>query len=304
MEYSKFTFKTALQLAAPHTWSPSVLPVLLALSCTLAQGFDASPLLVVVLLAISVSMQASVNTLNDYFDFVKGVDSVEDNLEVDDAALLYSNVRPASALRFAVCLLVAAFLLGIYVIWVAGWPPLVFAVIGAAAVFAYSAGKTPVSYLPIGEAVSGIVMGCLITAASYYSLTLSLGWEVFVWSAPLALQTGLIMMANNTCDIEKDVEAGRKTLPVLLGRSKAVAVYRCIAVICCVADIAIVAAWFGSGAIGLPFLALIALPMLINFWKCPFNQPSRVMAMSLATGFNAQLGCMYCACILLSAAIG
>lgn len=301
LEHSKFTFKTALQLAAPHTWSGSILPVLLALSCALAFGFEASPLLVCILLAISVFMQASVNTLNDYFDFVKGVDSAEDNLDVDDAALVYSNVSPNSALRFAVALLAAAFLLGVYVIWVAGWVPLAIAVVGAAVVFAYSAGKTPISYLPIGEVVSGFVMGCLVTVACYFSITLTFGWEVFVWSLPLVLQIGLIMLTNNTCDIEKDVEAGRRTLPVLLGRPRSIAVYRSIVAVDYLAIVAVVFAWFPEGAIILPFLALLSLPLAMNIWKCPFDQASRIQAMSLVTSFNAYMGCMYCICIVASA---
>ena len=302
LEHSKFTFKAALQLAAPHTWSASILPVLLASSCAMVETGRVHPPLVLVLLLICVLMQSSVNALNDYFDFVKGVDSEEDNLEADDAALVYSNVSPRSALAFAVALLAAAFLLGVYVIWVAGWAPLAIAVVGAAVVFAYSAGKTPISYLPIGEAVSGIVMGCLIMVACYYSLTLTFGWEVVAWSLPLVLQIGLIMMTNNTCDIEKDVEAGRRTLPVLLGRPKSVVAYRCIVAADYLAVLAVVLAWFSAGAVMLPFLALLSLPLAMNVWKCPFDQASRIQAMSLVTSFNAYMGCTYCVCILASAA--
>ena len=39
-------------------------------------------------------MQASVNTFNDYYDFVKGTDSADDDVEVSDATLVYNNVNP------------------------------------------------------------------------------------------------------------------------------------------------------------------------------------------------------------------
>ena len=41
--------------------------------------------------------------------------------------------------------------------------------------------------------------------------------RALLWAVPTVLGVGLIMLTNNTCDVEKDVEAGRRTLPVLLG---------------------------------------------------------------------------------------
>lgn len=304
MEHSKFTPKTALQLAAPHTWSAAIVPVLLATCFAVWAEGAVFPPLVFVLLVISVAMQSSVNALNDYFDFVKGVDSVEDNLEVDDAALLHSGVQPKAALWFALGLLVVAFLLGVYVIWMAGWVPLAIAVVGAVVVLAYSGGKTPLSHLPVGELASGLVMGVLIALASYCALTQSLRWEVVVWAVPPFLQIGLIMMTNNACDIEKDVAAGRRTLPSLLGRERTVALYRALVVVDLVAICAVVCVWFTPGAVMLPFLLLLALPFAMNVWKCPFVQAARVQAMSLATGLNVCLGCAYGVCVLAAAAIG
>ena len=78
----------------------------------------------------------------------------------------------------------AAFLLGAYVIWQAGWIPLAIGVVGAVFVVVYSAGKTPVSYLPIGEAVSGGVMGGLIPLACYQALTGDLNWLMLLWAVP------------------------------------------------------------------------------------------------------------------------
>ena len=169
--YERFTLKMAVELAAPHTWPASILPVLVATSCAVVHSPALDILMVCALLAICILMQASVNTFNDYYDFVKGADSEEDNVDVTDAVLVYNHINPASALRLAVGLLVAAFAIGVYVIYCAGWIPLVLGIIGAVIVVAYSAGKTPISYLPIGEVVSGFVMGGLIPLACYQVLT-------------------------------------------------------------------------------------------------------------------------------------
>ena len=93
-------------------------------------------------------MQSSVNTFNDYYDYVKGTDSSDDDVDPTDAVLIYNNVNPTCALVYAIALLVSAFILGGYVIYHAGLIPLAIGAIGAVFVVLYSAGKTPISYLP------------------------------------------------------------------------------------------------------------------------------------------------------------
>ena len=70
--YERFTLKMAVELAAPHTWPASILPVLVATSCAVVHSPALDVLMVCALLAICILMQASVNTFNDYYDFVKG----------------------------------------------------------------------------------------------------------------------------------------------------------------------------------------------------------------------------------------
>ena len=129
-------------------------------------------------------MQSAVNTFNDYYDFVKGTDSDDDCVDPSDAVLVYNNINPKSALALAVSFLVVAFALGVYAIIEAGWIPLVIAIVGALFVVLYSAGSSPISYLPLGEAVSGIVMGGLIPLAVYQVITGQLNFFVLVWSIP------------------------------------------------------------------------------------------------------------------------
>lgn len=169
--YNRFTINMAVNLAAPHTWPASIVPVAIAASLAIATGYRISATLTIALLGICILMQSSVNTLNDYYDYVKGTDSSDDDVDPTDAVLIYNNVNPTCALVYAIALLVSAFILGGYVIYHAGLIPLAIGVIGAVFVVLYSAGKTPISYLPLGEAVSGIVMGGLIPLACYQVLT-------------------------------------------------------------------------------------------------------------------------------------
>lgn len=297
-EYGPLTPVMAMQLAAPHTWPAAILPVLVAFSCAMAAGESVSASLSLVLLAICILMQASVNTFNDYFDYVKGSDSADDNVDPTDAVLVYNNVNPKSALKLAVGMLVAAFLLGAYVVWAAGFVPLAIGVIGAVFVVAYSAGKTPISYLPLGEVVSGVVMGGLIPLACYCSLTGSLDPLALVWAIPEIIGVGLIMFTNNSCDREKDVEAGRKTLPVVLGRPRSLRLYRSLAVAWMIAMACIVAAFFTKGLVVLVFAFLASHPLVKALMSNPLLPNTRIGAMAQVCSVNVALGAFYAAAIV------
>lgn len=298
--YGRFTAQMALDIAAPHTWPAAILPVAVATSLAIATGYQVSATLAVVLLAICILMQSSVNTFNDYYDYVKGTDSSEDDVDPTDAVLIYNNVNPRSALLFAIALLISAFVLGGYVIYHAGLIPLAIGAVGAVFVVLYSAGKTPISYLPLGEAVSGIVMGGLIPLACYQVLTGVLTPLAMLWALPEILGIGLIMFTNNTCDIEKDIVAHRRTLSVLLNREKARTLYHAILWLWLIAIILIVGIFFTQGLIMIPFMLLSTYPLLKALRSNPLAPNTRQAAMSQICSVDIALGAWYAAAILAS----
>lgn len=298
-EYARLTPTMAMQLAAPHTWPAAILPVLFATSLAGIWHGDVSITLVLALLAICILMQASVNTLNDYYDFVKGADSIENQLDPTDAVLVYNNVNPKSALKLAIGFLVFAFALGVYVIAVAGWIPLALGLVGAGIIVLYSAGKSPLSYLPVGEFVSGITMGGLIPLACYQALAGTLSWIVFLLSVPLICGIGLIMFTNNTCDIEKDIEAERKTLSVLLGRDRARKAYHGVIIVWMASIIVFSALFFPSGLVVAPFMLIALYPAVSALFKNPLTPATRLQAMPQCLNLNIALGAFYAAAILM-----
>ena len=280
--HARFTVRMAWQLAAPHTWPASIMSTLCAVAFAATSTDTLSLSLCLTLLVICVLMQSSVNTFNDYFDYVKGSDSAQDNVDPTDAVLVYNNVNPRCALALAVGMLGAAFLLGIYAILVAGWIPLAIAAVGA---------------------VSGIVMGGLIPLACYHVLTLQFEPLVLIWSVPVIIGIGLIMLTNNTCDVEKDIEANRSTLSVKIGRTRARKLYHALVVTWIVAIAAIVAPWFAHGIVLVPFMLLAAYPFLKALFANPLEAKTRIAAMSQICTVNVVLGAFYAACVLGNSAI-
>lgn len=299
--YSPLTPKLMVQLAAPHTWPASIMPCLFSYAAAVAYApHSVSIVTTMVLLCICILMQASVNTFNDYYDYIKGSDSKDDDVDPTDAVLVYNNVNPKNVLVFAISLLVVAFALGAYIIYQAGIIPLIIGVIGAIIVVLYSAGKTPISYLPIGECVSGIVMGALIPLACYQALTLHLNFLIVLWALPYVIGIGLIMMTNNTCDIEKDRLSQRKTLPTLLDRPQAVSLYHGLIVAWFALIIAVIAIWFTPGWPVCVFMLLAGYPIALALWRNPLNSQTRIAAMGSITSLNVVLGAFYAAGVFAS----
>ena len=102
----------------------------------------------------------------------------------------------------------------------------------------YTYGPVPISRMPLGEVMSGLFYGLFIPFLLLYInmpegtyLTLGIGWEsislelkvmpiisVILMAIPPMCTTANIMLANNTCDVERDVAVRRFTLPYYLGK--------------------------------------------------------------------------------------
>lgn len=256
----KLRVKDIIDIAAPHTWAASVMPsifaVVLAYSLTGSIRAD----MTVCLFIVAVCMQSSVNALNDYADYVKGTDTLDNSPDAEDAVIVYG-LAPKTARNIGIAFLAAAFIPGLYTVYVRGVVPLIIGLIGAFVIVAYSAGKTPISYLPLGELVSGFVMGGLIPLAGIYMQTGELDLFVLVRAVPIIMGTGMIMFSNNGCDIEKDQPVGRHTLPCILGRERTDVCYRIMLVLWLISPVIIL------GLFGHPFSVLFYLLEALVFFS-------------------------------------
>jgi 1,4-dihydroxy-2-naphthoate octaprenyltransferase len=235
------------------------------------------PLLSAALLLIVILMQAAANTLNDYYDFIKGLDTRENSDEPEDAVLVYNRVNPKSVLRLAIGFLAAAGFLGIYVVAASGPAPLLAGLAGAAAVILYSASPLPVSFLPLGELVSGFVMGGLIPFGVYTAVTGRLDFSIFLLSIPCIIGVGLVMMTNNLCDIERDALAGRKTLPLVLGRKRARKLYLLLFLLM-LASLPALGLWrFGFAVLGIIPVLFAGLPLFKRLFLLAYLHSQRAL---------------------------
>ena len=304
--YERVTAKTVIALMAPNTWAAGIAPVLVGAALAFALprsgfadsvysvGLNARSIVVFALMLVtSLLMQSAANALNDHVDYAKGTDTAENSVDLADVPLVSTNVDPGTGLHVAVgCLIAAAFTGGIVTVY-AGWTLLWIGLAGAVAVVLYSSGKTPISYLPLGEVVSGSVMGLLIPLATVFALTGVLNWSVLLLALPTFLTIGAILMTNNTCDIVRDRHAGRRTLPILLGE-------RTSALVMAGAEaLALTVVAWGVGALapwGLPVVAVGTLMLarpVTGTARDEYNYLVRPLRMKRVSGVTALLALTY-----------
>lgn len=291
----KLTLRILVGMTTPgaiflSAFAPAVLGVLLAVE----QGAALPPLLVTCLLAIPCLLNASVNVLNDYFDYVSGNDTPENVVSEADGPLAYHRVidpRPAYWIGLALFGLAAA--LGIYVILQTGWKPALIGVIGGLATLTYSGSKMATSYLPIGEPLAGFVLGGLVPLGVYTALTGYADGIVLYKAIPMMLIVTQFMMENNTCDLERDWAAGRKTLPILIGARRAMFLAWGLNILWVVQMLHVVQTWYPKGLpVFLVVMAMTAKPYLATFWeerttanKTPATLALAKTALGVAVGY-------------------
>jgi 1,4-dihydroxy-2-naphthoate octaprenyltransferase len=205
-----------------RTLPAAVAPVLVG---TALAGFAHvfHPLRLIAALLASIFIQVGTNLSNDYSDARRGADT-EDRLgpvRVTAGGLVPpQRVLVATYVSFGL-----AVLFGVYLIAVAGWQLLI---VGAASILAgvlYTGGPRPYGYEGLGEVFVFLFFGIVAVAGSYFVQVKHLHWEAFALAVPVGLLAAAILVVNNVRDIDTDRRAGKNTLAVRLGRSRARRLY-------------------------------------------------------------------------------
>ena len=160
---------------------------------------------------------------NSYFDFKSGTDTASLNYE-RDKVLVHEGVSPHIALIISLTLFMIAGLLGLILAYMTSFYLILVGGVCMVVGFIYTGGPYPISRTPFGEIFAGGFLGTVLFLISFYVQSLNLTLEAFIVSIPLLLLIGMILTINNTCDKVSDIQAGRKTLSILLSEKANAAV--------------------------------------------------------------------------------
>ncbi|KIL47328.1 1,4-dihydroxy-2-naphthoate prenyltransferase [Jeotgalibacillus alimentarius] len=207
------------QLTRPHTLTAAFVPVLLGTVLALNYA-EMDWLLFLAMLIASILIQAAANMINEYFDYVRGLDN-ENSVGIG-GAIVRNGVKPKTVINLAYALFGVALLLGVYICIQSSWWIAVVGLICMAAAYFYTGGPLPIAYTPFGELAAGFFMGFVIILISFYIQTGMINVIAMFVSIPVSILVGAILLANNIRDLDGDKENGRKTIAILLGRKYAI----------------------------------------------------------------------------------
>lgn len=237
--------KSFLKLVEIQTKAASVTPFALGTLIAIYR-FGEFNLINFLLMFISLlCIDMATTAINNYMDYKKAVRKYGYGYEVHNA-IVKDNLKESHVITVILGLLITAVIFGFILYLNTNIIVLILGAISFVIGVCYSFGPIPISRTPFGEILSGFFMGGIILFLSIYvhvfgseiiRLTLN-DWElfidvnvkefiyVFLLSVPAISGIANIMLANNICDREDDIENKRYTLPVYIGNDNALKVFK------------------------------------------------------------------------------
>ena len=239
--------------ARPKTLPAAIAPV--AVGTALA-GSDFDPMLALLALLVSLSLQVGVNYANDYSDGVKGTD---DN-RIGPMRLVASGAAPAHQVKIAAYLALST--AAVFGLILALQTTLWFIAIGAlaiAAAWGYTGWKNPYGYFGFGELAVFVFFGLVATMGTYYAQTGELTLNSLLVAVPMGSLSCALLAINNLRDRAADELVGKRTLAVRLGDASARRAFISLLLIAHISVLFLMKPWI--------LLTLLLLPMTFSLIK-------------------------------------
>lgn len=213
-----------IPLTRPRTLAAALGPTILGASFSYyafgaARGTGLAIFHTVLIFLAVVTAQIVANLWNEYKDFKSGLDAGQ---KVGNAgSITRGAITPELIVTMIKVLMVVPIIIGAYLSATITWYYVPAGFICILISFLYSGGPKPISRTPFGEISSGIAMGLAIVLITGYAWTRELSLALLIPAIPSTLLVGSIMLTNNIRDIRNDESHGRRTLPIVLGRERA-----------------------------------------------------------------------------------
>ena len=213
-----------IPLTRPRTLAAALGPTILGASFSYyafgaARGTGLAIFHTILIFLAVVTAQVVANLWNEYKDFKSGLDAGQ---KVGNAgSITRGAITPELIVTMIKVLMVVPIIIGAYLSATITWYYVPAGFVCILISFLYSGGPKPISRTPFGEISSGIAMGLAIVLITGYAWTRELSLALLIPAIPSTLLVGSIMLTNNIRDIRNDESHGRRTLPIILGRERA-----------------------------------------------------------------------------------
>lgn len=215
------SLKAWLLAARPKTLTGALVPVAIALSLAwrdASESFLWTP--AVLCLCFACMMQIDANLVNDYFDYVRGIDR-EDRLG-PERACAQGWVSIGAMKKALIVVTILSALIGLPLVAWGGWSMLL---VGAACLVFCYLYTTLLSGKAMGDVLVLVFFGWVPVCVTYYLQTGTITTDCLLLSTGCGLAIDNLLVINNYRDRDTDKKHGKITLITLIGERMALRLY-------------------------------------------------------------------------------
>ncbi len=197
----------------------SVIAVCLGLSINWFQNQTIDVINAVLTFAGVIALHASVDLLNDYWDFKRNIDTKTKRTKFSGGTgvLPEGLLKPKEVYVAGVIALILGAAIGGYFIFVNG---ITIAIILAFAIISIYFYSTRIVDSGLGE-VFVAIKGTMIVLGTYFVQTSQITAEPVLGGIVLGVLSSMVLFVNSFPDFDADKASGRKTLVIVLGKKRA-----------------------------------------------------------------------------------
>lgn len=287
-------------LARPFSLTAAAVPVIFGAVLASKDGVFAF-LPVMAMLLGSLFIQAATNMFNEFYDEQRGLD-VAGAVGIA-GSIVAGRMHARTVLLGALFCYTVALFMGIYLIFVGGWPILILGCLSALGGYLYSAGPKPIAHTPASELAVFLFMGVLIVVITYAVQARAFPLYVPFAALPFGGPVAAILLANNIRDMESDRRGGRRTVPIVFGRGAAIWFYRGLLLEAYAAVFLLILFGVMPWSAG---LVVLSLPLAVKVWRgiSSSTRPERLDPIVKATAsVHLTFGLLYAAGVLVGSLI-
>ena len=197
----------------------SVIAVCLGLAISWSQNQTIDIINASLTFAGVIALHASVDLLNDYWDFKRRIDTETKRTKFSGGTgvLPEGLLQPAEVYRAGMAFLILGAIIGGYFIFFNG---VTIAIILAFAIISIYFYSTKIVNSGLGE-VFVAIKGAMIVLGTYFVQTSQIVIEPILGGMILGVLSSMVLFVNSFPDFEADRAGGRKSLVIMLGKKRA-----------------------------------------------------------------------------------
>ncbi len=197
----------------------SVIAVSLGLALNWWQNFSIDPLDAILIFAGVMALHASVDLLNDFWDFKRGIDTKTKRTKMSGGTgvLPEGLLKPSSVYRAGVAFLIIGSVIGGYFIITDG---IIIGIILGFAILSIYFYSTKIVDSGLGEFFVA-VKGSMIVIGTYYIQSGQITIESILGGIVVGVLSSLVLFIASFPDHDADKSKGRKSLVIAVGKEKA-----------------------------------------------------------------------------------